>query len=121
MAESDLVCFVVAGTSLRWGAPASGSRRSSFCSSHCAKVVLLLNRANSKVHLKPDDIERFLKMKVDIALPSDAAVPQSVNQGVPALLEYPRSQYAPTRSTSWPGSAPARSEEASSSAAVAKR
>jgi pilus assembly protein CpaE len=59
-----------------------------------SKVVLVLNRANSKVHLKADDIERLLEIRVDIALPSDAAVPRSVNQGVPVLLQCPRSQYA---------------------------
>ena len=99
--------------------PGSGCKPSSFCSSHWPGD-LLLNRANSKVHLKPDDIERFLEMKVDIALPSDAAVPQSINQGVPALLEYPRSRTR-LRSTSWPGWCSPRSEEASSSVTVAKR
>jgi pilus assembly protein CpaE len=58
------------------------------------KVVLLLNREGSKVHLAPHDIERVLEMKVDLSLPSDVSVIQAVNQGVPALLEYPRSPFS---------------------------
>jgi MinD-like ATPase involved in chromosome partitioning or flagellar assembly len=33
-------------------------------------------------------------MKVDLSLPSDVSVIQSVNQGVPVLLEYPRSPFS---------------------------
>jgi pilus assembly protein CpaE len=58
------------------------------------KVMLVINRADSKVHLSLGDIERALEKKVDLALPSEAVVPRSVNQGVPALLEYPRSRFS---------------------------
>ena len=120
VAESDLVCFVVEMDVPSVKNARLGLQAFELLQLPLAKVVLLLNRANSKVHLKPDDIERFLEMKVDIALPSDAAVPQSVNQGVPALLEYPRSQYA-AQIDQLAGLVLARSEEASSSVAVAKR
>ena len=120
VAESDLVCFVVEMDVPSVKNARLGLQAFELLQLPLAKVVLLLNRANSKVHLKPDDIERFLEMKVDIALPSDAAVPQSINQGVPALLEYPRSQYA-AQIDQLAGLVLARSEEASSSVAVAKR
>ena len=120
VAESDLVCFVVEMDVPSVKNARLGLQAFELLQLPLAKVVLLLNRANSKVHLKPDDIERVLEMKVDIALPSDAAVPQSVNQGVPALLEYPRSQYA-AQIDQLAGLVLARSEEASSSVTVAKR
>jgi Flp pilus assembly CpaE family ATPase len=58
------------------------------------RVLLILNRADSKVHLAVNDLERALEMKVELSLPSEAVVPQSVNQGVPVVLEYPKSRFA---------------------------
>lgn len=58
------------------------------------KVLVVLNRANSKVYLSSRDVEKTLQMKVDAALPSDALVPQSVNKGVPAVMEFDRSKFA---------------------------
>jgi pilus assembly protein CpaE len=59
-----------------------------------AKVKLTLNRANSKVKLDIADVERTLQMKADCLLPSDIAVPQSINKGVPIILDAPRSGVA---------------------------
>jgi pilus assembly protein CpaE len=56
-----------------------------------SKVKLTLNRANSKVKLDIADVERTLQMKADCLLPSDIAVPQSINKGVPIILDAPRS------------------------------
>jgi pilus assembly protein CpaE len=58
------------------------------------KVKLTLNRANSKVKLDIGDVERTLQMKADCLLPSDIAVPQSINKGVPIVLDAPRSGVA---------------------------
>jgi pilus assembly protein CpaE len=58
------------------------------------RIVVALNRADSRVHLDHRDVERALQMKVDVSLPSDALVPQSVNTGVPAVLEFGRSRFA---------------------------
>jgi pilus assembly protein CpaE len=58
------------------------------------KVKLTLNRANSKVKLDIADVERTLQMKADCLLPSDIAVPQSINKGVPIVLDAPRSGVA---------------------------
>lgn len=59
-----------------------------------SKVKLALNRANSKVRLDIADVERTLQMKADCLLPSDIAVPQSINRGVPVVLDQPRSGVA---------------------------
>lgn len=56
-----------------------------------SKLRLLLNRANSKVKLDVAEVERTLQLKADIRVPSDIAVPQSVNKAVPVVLDAPRS------------------------------
>ena len=55
------------------------------------KVKLTLNRANSKVKLDIADVERTLQMKADCLIPSDIAVPQSINEGVPIVVDAPKS------------------------------
>ncbi|HET6811203.1 MAG TPA: P-loop NTPase [Acidimicrobiales bacterium] len=57
------------------------------------RVIVVLNRADSKVHLSVRDVERTLRMKIDVTLPSDALVTQSVNKGIPAVIEYERSKF----------------------------
>ena len=59
-----------------------------------SKVKLVLNRANSKVKLDIADVERTLQMKADCLLPSDIAVPQSINKGVPVVVDAPRTGVA---------------------------
>lgn len=56
-----------------------------------SRMKLVLNRANSKVKLDISEVERTLQMKADGLIPSDMIVPQSVNKGVPAVLDSPRS------------------------------
>ncbi|MGC8627666.1 MAG: AAA family ATPase [Acidimicrobiales bacterium] len=58
------------------------------------KLAVVLNRADSKVHLTWHDIERALETKVDVGFPSEVTVPQAINQGQPALIAYPRSRFA---------------------------
>jgi pilus assembly protein CpaE len=58
------------------------------------RVLVVLNRADAKVHLTRRDVERVLAMRVDVAVPSDGFVPQSVNQGLVAALERPRGRFA---------------------------
>ena len=55
------------------------------------KLKLVLNRANSKVKLDVGEVERALQVKADCLIPSDIVVPQSVNKGVPAVLDAPKS------------------------------
>jgi pilus assembly protein CpaE len=59
-----------------------------------AKVMLLLNRAGTKVHLGDRDIERAIGARIDLALPSEVEVTQAVNQGNPVLIEYPRARFS---------------------------
>jgi pilus assembly protein CpaE len=55
------------------------------------KLRLVLNRANSKVKLDVSEVERTLQLKADALIPSDIAVPQSVNKGTPVVLDAPKS------------------------------
>ncbi len=50
---------------------------------------VVLNRADAKVGLSLDDVERALRTKVAAQLPSSRAVPASVNRGVPIVLDQP--------------------------------
>lgn len=63
------------------------------------KVLLLLNRADSGVNLEPKDVERTLNRKIDVAIPSDAAVPRSVNRGVPAVLAHEKARFSKSMGT----------------------
>ncbi|MET0904211.1 MAG: P-loop NTPase [Acidimicrobiales bacterium] len=58
------------------------------------KLHLVLNRANSKVKLDVSEVERTLQMKAECLIPSDIVVPQSVNKGVPVVLDAPKSGVA---------------------------
>ena len=55
------------------------------------KLLLILNRANSKVKLDIGEVERTLQMKADVLVPSDVVVPQSVNKGEPVVIFAPKS------------------------------
>ncbi len=94
VAASDLVSFLVAMDVPSVKNARLGLQAFELLQFPLERVVLLLNRADSRVHLSAHDIEKALEMKVDMELPSEAAVPQSVNQGSPTLLEYPRSRFA---------------------------
>jgi pilus assembly protein CpaE len=58
------------------------------------KVKLVLNRSNSKVKIDVAEVERALGLRADSLIPSDIAVPQSVNKGVPVVLDAPKSGVA---------------------------
>lgn len=55
---------------------------------------VVLNRADSKVGLASDEVERVLKIRVDTRIPSSRLVPLSLNQGRLVTLEEPRSDVA---------------------------
>lgn len=55
------------------------------------KLLLVLNRANSKVKLDIGEVERTLQLQADALIPSDVVVPQSVNKGEPVVLHSPKS------------------------------
>ncbi len=50
------------------------------------RIKLVLNRANSKVGMKPSEVDDALGLKVVHQVPSDRVVPLSVNKGEPAVL-----------------------------------
>ena len=52
------------------------------------RIRLVLNRANSEVGIKPREVEDVLGVPVDFELPSERAVPVSVNQGNPLVLTH---------------------------------
>jgi pilus assembly protein CpaE len=59
-----------------------------------SKIHLILNRANSKVKLEVSEVERTLQVKAEALIPSDVVVPQSVNKGLPVVLDSPKSGIA---------------------------
>ena len=59
-----------------------------------SRVRYIMNRANTNVGLKTREVETALKVKITQELPSDGAVPLSVNRGNPAVLAEPRCDFA---------------------------
>ncbi|HSK17429.1 MAG TPA: AAA family ATPase [Gaiellaceae bacterium] len=58
------------------------------------RIRVLLNRANTKVGMKRSEVESALEVKVRFEIPSDRAVPISVNRGNPAVLAESGGDYA---------------------------
>lgn len=54
------------------------------------KIRIVLNRANTNVGFPPSEVAKALKKKVIAELPSDIAVPRSINSGVSVALEMPK-------------------------------
>ena len=59
-----------------------------------SRIRFVLNRANSKVGMSKKEVEGALDMKVAFEIPSDRAVPVSVNRGNPAVLSDAGSEFA---------------------------
>lgn len=59
-----------------------------------ARVQLVMNRSNSKSKLDNKEIEGALKMSISAAIPSDAIVAASVNEGRPVVETDPKSKVA---------------------------
>jgi pilus assembly protein CpaE len=59
-----------------------------------ANVQLVMNRSNSKAKLDNKEIEGALKMDIAAAIPSDAVVAASVNEGRPVVETDPKSKVA---------------------------
>jgi pilus assembly protein CpaE len=59
-----------------------------------ANVQLVMNRSNSKAKLDNKEIEGALKMDIQAAIPSDAVVAASVNEGRPVVETDPKSKVA---------------------------
>lgn len=52
---------------------------------------VVLNRAESKVGLRKDDVEKVLGQKIRWGVPSNRSVPMHVNKGIPVVLADPKS------------------------------
>lgn len=63
------------------------------------RLRVVLNRADSKVGITPDDVERVLNIKIDDMIPSSRLVPNSLNKGRPVVLDEPRSGVAQSLTT----------------------
>jgi pilus assembly protein CpaE len=53
--------------------------------------TIVLNRADAKVGLRPDDVETALKQPISASVPNSLSVPASVNRGVAIVLDEPKS------------------------------
>ena len=49
--------------------------------------IIVLNRADTKVGLRPDDVESAIKTGIAVNIPNSLTVPASVNRGVPIVLD----------------------------------
>ena len=52
--------------------------------------VIVLNRADAKVGLRPDDVVAAIKQAIAVNIPNAPTVPASVNRGVPIVLDEPK-------------------------------
>src|SRR5215467_4129981 len=55
------------------------------------RVSLVLNRADSRVGITPDDVSTIVGRSPDVAIPSDREIPRSVNEGTPIVAARPAS------------------------------
>ncbi|HYX88734.1 MAG TPA: AAA family ATPase [Gaiellaceae bacterium] len=58
------------------------------------RIRLVLNRANSKVGMKPKEVEAALERKIAFEVPSDRTVPLAVNRGNPAVLTDGKAEFS---------------------------
>jgi pilus assembly protein CpaE len=59
-----------------------------------SRIRFVLNRANSKVGMKKKEVESALGVRIDFEVPSDRAVPLSVNRGTPAVISDPGAEFS---------------------------
>lgn len=79
------------------------------------RTRVVLRKTSTKVGMNPREVEDALERKVDFEVPSDGAVPLSVNRGHPLVLSEPKADFsrairdvAKTVSTPVPGRKPKR-------------
>jgi pilus assembly protein CpaE len=54
-------------------------------------ISLVLNRADSRVGITPDDVSTIVNRVPDVAIPSDREIPRSINEGTPIAAARPGS------------------------------
>jgi pilus assembly protein CpaE len=55
------------------------------------RVSLVLNRADSRVGITPDDVSTIVGRGPDVSIPSDREIPRSINEGTPIVAARPGS------------------------------
>jgi pilus assembly protein CpaE len=55
------------------------------------RISLVLNRADSRVGITPDDVSTIVSRAPDISVPSDREIPRSINEGTPIVAAKPQS------------------------------
>src|SRR6476660_5088547 len=55
------------------------------------RVSLVLNRADSRVGITPEDVSTIVGRAPDVSVPSDREIPRSVNEGTPIVASKPQS------------------------------
>ena len=55
------------------------------------RVSLVLNRADSRVGITPEDVSTIVSRSPDVAIPSDREIPRSINEGTPIVAARPQS------------------------------
>ena len=55
------------------------------------RVALVLNRADSRVGITPDDVSTIVGRAPDVFVPSDREIPRSINEGLPIVASKPHS------------------------------
>ncbi|HMU36906.1 MAG TPA: hypothetical protein PKA04_08765, partial [Marmoricola sp.] len=56
--------------------------------------ALVLNRADTKVGLTPQDVVQVLGIPIAVSVPYDMEVPASTNRGVPIVVDQPKGAVA---------------------------
>ena len=75
------------------------------------KMKIVLNRADSKVGLRTNEVEKSLGVEIDVQIPSSRDVPLSINQGTPLAMSRPRSPVVQAIAELLPVVAPDAGEE----------
>jgi pilus assembly protein CpaE len=55
------------------------------------RVKVVLNRADSRVGITADDVEKVLGRRPDVMVPSDREIPRALNSGAPIVIAKPDS------------------------------
>jgi len=77
------------------------------------RVSLVLNRADSRVGITPDDVSTIVGRVPEVSVPSDREIPRSINEGTPIVAAKQQSGAAKAfrsladRYAKTPASAPA--------------
>jgi pilus assembly protein CpaE len=91
---SSHVCMVTAMDSLSLKNTKLGLETLELMGYDPLAITVVLNRADSQVGITHADVEQIIGRRPDVFVPSNRAVPRSLNEGVPILLSDARSPVA---------------------------